>query len=133
MSKDGAPADVYQLKGLNIELTYRRSDHTLDVNFADESLSTFGRPGLEADERAGEDGLHVTTTLLGSTRTGKGILLTVLLPDVRWGAGVDRSPADVTGVATVTENYEHLVDGPPPALQSYGDPWHLEGTAAPKS
>jgi hypothetical protein len=60
-----------------------------------------------------------------------GILLTVLLPDVRWAPRTSRATEDVTGVAAVTSSYEHFVGGPRPVLHGYSDPWHLEDTASP--
>jgi hypothetical protein len=131
MSTEVVPADVYHLKGSDIELTYRRGDGNLDVNFADADHSSFGRDGVDVNETVAEDGLHLTATLLESTRSGMGILLTVLLPDVRWAPSTSPTTEDVTGVAAVTSTYEHTVGGPRPVLHSYSDPWHLEGTASP--
>lgn len=131
MSTERLYADVYHLKGSNIEVTYRRSVGKLDVTFADEAHASFGRNDVEVAETAAKDGLHLTATLLESTRAGMGILFTLLLPDVQWALRMSPSAENVTGVATVTSSFEHLVGRSSPVLQSYSDPWLLEGTAAP--
>jgi hypothetical protein len=130
MSEEGTRAEIYDVKGPGIELTYRRSDGKVDINSEDDSL--LRQEDLDVVETVEpEVGLHLTATLLPSTRAGTRIMLTVLLPEVRWPPGTEGDSEAITGVATVSESFERFGGHhPPPVRQSYGDPRRLEGTAS---
>ncbi len=129
MSDEGTRADVYHLKGPGIELTYRRSDGKLDITGDDHLLVHDALEALVTVEP--EIGLHLTATLLDSSRSGSRLTLTLLLPEVSWGREASRDPEAVTGVAVVTQSFKNAVGGPPPVLQSHDDVRRLEGTASP--
>lgn len=127
MSDEETPADVYHLKGPGIELTYRRSEGKLDIAADDRVLAS---EALDAPAKVEPDfGLLVTATLLDSDRGGGRHMLTLLLPEVRWGPEASQDPEAITGVAIVTRSLEHAVGGPPPVLQRHDDVRRLEGTA----
>ena len=128
MSAPGEGPDVYDLKGPGIELTYRRDSGKLDVKGDDHLLT---QEDLDAPATVDpHTGLHVTATLLDSSRDGTRVMLTLMLPEVSEGA---RRVAvqDVTGVVVVTRSFKNRVGGPPPVLQSYDDVRRVEGTVAP--
>ena len=128
MSDERTQADVYRLKGPGIELTYRRGAGTLDITGDDHLLA---QDGLDALATVDPDtGLHLTATLLDSSRSGTRVMLTLLLPEVSWKAETNQEPEAVTGVAIVTSSFKDAVGGPPPVLQSH-DVRRLEGTASP--
>ena len=77
-----------------------------------------------------ETGLHVTATLLESSRNGTRVTLTLLLPELSAAPRRVRTQ-QVTAVAIVTSSFRHLVEGPPPVLQRHDDVRRLEGTAVP--
>jgi hypothetical protein len=130
MSDEGTPAAVYRLKGTGIELTYRQSESKVDIKSEDDSLLT--HDALDVVATAEPDlGLHLTATLLDSSRNGTRVMLTLLLPEVRLAAGTSADPEAITGVAIITRSFENLVGGAPPVLQSYDDVRRLEGTASP--
>jgi hypothetical protein len=122
-------ADVYHLKGPGIELTYRRRDNKLDIAGDDHLLN---QDGLDARATVDPDiGLHLTSTLLESSRNGTRVMLTLLLPEVSWSPEASEAPTPVTGAAIVTNCFEDVVSGPPPVLQNYEAVRRLEGTASP--
>ena len=121
-------ADEYHLTGAGLELTYRRGDRKLDIT-GDEPLLTHEGLDVKATGNA-EMGLHLTATLLDSSRNGTRILLTVLLPEVSWKSKADQDSEKVTGVAIVTRSFKGVVGGPPAVLQSHDDVRQLEGTAS---
>ena len=132
MNDKGTPAAVYELKGPGIELTCRRGEGTLDVRLEDESPG--GGDGLEVNETAEADiGLHVTTALLPSSRTGLRIMFTALLPEVRWSSETEEDQQEITGVAIVVNSNEHIGGHSPPhagVWHIYDDPLPLKGTAS---
>ena len=123
MSSDvGTQTDVYRLSGEGIEISYRRGDGKLDISGGgDDHLLNQTDP---------ETGLHVSATLLESSRNGTKVMLTLLVPELREGPRRVRTQ-EVTGVAVITSSFRNLVDGPPPVLQSHGDVRRLEGIALP--
>jgi hypothetical protein len=128
MSDERTPADVYRLKGPGIELTYRRGDGKLDITGDDHLLT---QDDLDARATAEpEIGLHVTATLLESSRNGTRVMLTLLLPEVTSTPEASEEPSAVTGVAIVTSSFRDVVGGPPPVLQRHDDARRLEGTAS---
>jgi hypothetical protein len=121
--------DVYRLKAPGIELTYRPGDGKLDISSDDDGL--LNQDDLDANATADpETGLHVTATLLESSRDGTRVMLTLLLPELSGGPRRVRTQ-QVTAVAIVTSSFRHLLDGPPPVLQRHDDVHRLEGTAVP--
>ncbi len=128
MADEQTRAEIYHLKGPGIELSYRRSANKLDIA-GDEHLLT--QDDLDAHTAsASEAGLHITATLLQSSRNGTKVVLILLLPDVSTMAA-GHEPIAVTGVAVVTRSFKDVVGGPPPVLQSYDDVRRLEGTVSP--
>ena len=128
MTDEVTEADVYHLSGPGIAVSYRRSDSKLDVS----GEGQLARDDLDARETVMlEIGLLVTATLLDSTRNGTRLTLTLLLPDVCWTPDMTEEPAAVTGVATITHDFNGVVGGPPPVLKKYTDARPLEGTASP--
>jgi hypothetical protein len=128
MNEAETEMDVYRLKGPGIELSYRRADGKLDIS-GDDGLLT--QDDLDAHATAeSETGLHVTATLLDSSRNGTRVTLTLLLPELSEAPRRVRAQ-EVTGVAIVTSSFRHLLDGPPPVLQRHDDVRRLEGTAVP--
>lgn len=120
--------DVYRLEGSGIELIYRRGDEKLDISSDDELLN---QDDLDAHATADpETGLHVTATLLESSRNGTRVTLTLLCPEVSAAPRRVR-PQQVTAVAIVTSSFRDLLEGPPPVLQCHDDVRRLEGTAVP--
>ena len=131
MSSDvGTQTDVYRLSGEGLEISYRRGDGKLDISGGgDDHL--LNQTDLDADATADpETGLHVSATLLESSRNGTKVMLTLLVPELREGPRRVRTQ-EVTGVAVITSSFRNLVDGPPPVLQSHGDVRRLEGIALP--
>jgi len=128
MSDGKTEIDVYRLNGPGIELSYRRGDGKLDITSDDQLLN---QDDLDAHATAeSETGLHVTATLLESSRDGTRVTLTLLLPELSEAPRRVRTQ-QVTGVAIVTSSFRHLVEGPPPVLQRHDDVRRLEGTAVP--
>lgn len=128
MTDEQTRAEIYHLKGAGIELSYRRSADKLDITGDDHLLT---QDDVDAHTTSvSEAGLHVTATLLESSRNGTRVMLILLLPDVSTIAS-SQEPIAVTGVAVVTRYLKDVVGGPPPVLQSYDDVRRLEGTASP--
>ena len=128
MTDEETQAGVYHLKGPGIEVSYRPSDHRLDITGEQDLLKQ------DVDARATvlpEGGLHVTATLLESSRNGTRVILTLLLPEVSWTPETGGEPTAVTGVATVTSLFKDVLGGPPPVLQRYKEVRQLEGTVSP--
>ena len=126
MADEQTRAEIYHLKGPEIELSYRRSANKLDIAGDDHLLT---QDDLDAHTTsASEAGLHITATLLESSRNGTKVVLILLLPDV---STAGHEPIAVTGVAVVTRSFKDVVGGPPPVLQSYDDVRRLEGTVSP--
>src|SRR5918995_5439008 len=97
MSAERVRAEVYDLKGPGIELTYHRSDGKLDITGDDHLLAHDALDARATVEP--EIGLHLTATLLHSSRAGTRVMLTLLLPEVSWEPGTSQDPEKVTGVA----------------------------------
>jgi hypothetical protein len=128
MSESRTQDHIYRLHGDGIELTYRRGDGKLDIS-GDEPLLSADDVDVQVTVEP-ETGLHVTATLLESSRNGTRVMLTLLLPELRETPGRVRT-LDVTGVAIVTSSFQEVLGGPPPVLQSHEDVRRLEGTAMP--
>lgn len=126
MSHERTQADVYHLKGAGIEITYRRGDGKLDIT-GDDNLLTQDDLDVAVTVEP-EIGVHITATLLESSRNGTRVMLTLLLPEV---SERSQDPEEVTGVAIVTRSFNDVVGDPPPVLQSHDDVRRLEGTALP--
>jgi hypothetical protein len=127
MSQVETRTDVYELEGSGIKLEYRRCDGKLNISGGDDHL--LNTDNLDAEVAVEPDtGLHVTATLLDSSRNGTRVTLTLLLPELRETPG-RLGTMKVTGVAIVTSSFRDLVDGQPPVLQSQGEVHRLEGTA----
>jgi hypothetical protein len=129
MTDEVTRADVYHLNGPGIELSYRRSDNKLNITGDDHLLTHDNLDALATVEP--EIGLHLTATLLESSRNGTRVTLTLLLPEVSWTPETGEEPAAVTGVAIITSSFKDVVSGPPPVLQNYEEVRRLEGTVSP--
>jgi hypothetical protein len=130
MSEKESSGEVYHLEGPGIVLTYRPSTGKVDVKSEDDTL--LRREDLDvvlAEEP--NVGLRLTGTLLESSRNGTRVMLTVLLPDVRW-IRTSHAPEPITGVVIVTRSFTNLIGGAPVVLQSYDDVHRLEGTVSPR-
>ncbi len=129
MTDEVTRADVYHLNGPGIELSYRRSDNKLDITGDDHLLNRDNLDALATVEP--EIGLHLTATLLESSRNGTRVTLTLLLPEVSRMPETGEEPTAVTGVAIITSSFKDVVGGPPPVLQNYKEVRRLEGTVSP--
>jgi hypothetical protein len=115
-------ADIYELAGGDLRLSLNRSAGTVDF-FDEDGRSRDGVPFelVATDEGTG---LHVTATLLLSSRNGTRETLNLLIPDVT-GDG----PQEISAVAVVVKSFHHRVGGPPDVLQGFATPQLLTGTA----
>ncbi len=127
MSDEEAVANLYLLKGPEIEVTYRPGGNKLDVAGDD---PMFG-DDMEATCTESDIGMHITATLLEASRTGTRTMLALLLPVVIWRPGASRDPAPVTGLAIIVSSFRDAMSGGrPPALHRYDDVRRLEGSAS---
>jgi hypothetical protein len=117
-------ADVYELRGSQTELTYRRSTGELTLRQGSEDPRTFD---TEATVNP-EIGILVTAVLIPITRAGLRVTLTLVLPEVNLEAG-SKGSVEVNGAAITTSLLGGAVGRSREVLQQYEvDP--LQGTAS---
>jgi hypothetical protein len=120
-------AEVYDLTGPGLSVTYRRSG---ELAVEGNEWPWLSDNTLDADVTvAPEIGMFVTAVLLPSSRDGTRVTLTLLLPETNWQPSRVPHRSDVTGVAIITRIFTDVVGGAPPILQAY-EVRPLKGTAS---
>jgi len=112
--KRSSPMGSFELSGHDLSVRYTAQNRTLVVH---------GKDLVGQDEQTFSDvkvlasgiGATITVVLLPSSRNGTKVLLHLLVPNI----GRITEQVAITGVATVVNDFSHLLDGAPPVHQAY--------------